>query len=232
MEHQVGKVLKKVSFILFIILILWVVLMVLSSREIDPNWTDLEYVSFVFHPTPVFILCYLNAVIFTCLVVIMFGLLYLYTKQDNRILSISGLLFVPIYGILNLLVYSSQIIVFPLLLRSFPVTAGSDTIYFIAQFLHKDGTVSGMLNAGAYAIIGIPSVLFGILLYRRNIFGKIAAVLLILNAAACLLGVIGGVIDNSLLSSGVVIGGFLFTIAVLFIYLMVKKEDKEAKVNV
>jgi hypothetical protein len=81
-------------------------------------------------------------------------------------------------------------------------------------------------NGLAYAILGIPSILFGLLLWKYPGALRWGGLLLALNGAACIMGVIGFLTGSALLSQGVMIGGMLFLLALFLIswaFLMGKK---------
>ncbi len=60
----------------------------------------------------------------------------------------------------------------------------------------------------AYAILGIPSMIYGFLLIKES--KKISGLLIALNGAFCIIGINGYIIKNSILASGIMIGGMLF----------------------
>ena len=213
------KLTRNLSLIVLIVLILWVVLMIATAVQVQPDWTDSDYLDYAAKQDMIFVLNYLNAVLFTGLVIVLFGLLYLIVKDDYPVLALTGLLFVPVYGILNLVVYGSQVTILPVLFNN---NAAQE---FILQWLQlRPGSVIGMLNGLAYAILGIPSICFAITLHGRSKLGRLTGYLLILNAILCLLGIIGTVTDSSLLAFGTIAGGLLFTSAVLTLYLMLRQE--------
>jgi hypothetical protein len=64
------------------------------------------------------------------------------------------------------------------------------------------------MNGMAYAILGIPSIIYGILMFKE--IKKISGVLILLNGISCIIGIIGYIIKNSILVMGIMIGGILF----------------------
>jgi hypothetical protein len=91
-----------------------------------------------------------------------------------------------------------------------------------------DSAVS-ILNNGAYAILGIPSIIFGILLPEINRELRIAGIFLVLNGVACLVGIIGYAARSPVLSLGSLVGAvfFLGALAALSWFFLWKIEDKE-----
>jgi len=125
---------------------------------------------------------------------------------------------------MNLLVYSSQVTILSNLADGFSAEKLTlPEINTISNWIQlMPGSVISMINATAYCILGIPSVLFGWAMLRENKNGKIAGILLILSALVSFTGIIGIIIKNKVMGYGILMGGLLFTIAVVFIYQMFK----------
>jgi hypothetical protein len=118
---------------------------------------------------------------------------------------------------MNLVAYLSQITLVPLLVQFRQTTAyqpAADIILRLAIQAYPAST-TGYFNNLAYALLGIPSIIFGIILFNKSNLWRIAGCLLALNGAACILGILGLTIQNSLLSLGSLVGGVLF-LAALF----------------
>jgi len=217
---------KRFSVILFILLIIWVATMIGSSYDVKPGWTATDFIKKIVHPGLAFRMCYINAVLFTLVVVIYMAILFQFFYNQFPLLSICAIIFVPIYGLMNLLVYSSQVVILPSLIKGIsPETLTQPEIIAISNWIQlMPGSIISLINALAYAILGIPSVLFGWAMFHMNKKGKIAGTFLILNAFTCWAGIIGIVTENKIMSLGVVLGGLLFTISVPYIFLMFKKQ--------
>jgi len=169
---------------------------------------------------PMFYLTYLNAAfLVTIPAVILMTLLSLYCQDVlPRWTSLMGLIFVPIYGVLNLFAYLSQITLIPALVEMYHQ---ADTRIMAEALLmltlqESPGSAVAFFNGLAYSILGIPSIIYGIGLFR---FGgkvlRVGAIMLTLNGAACILGVFGSLFNLPVLSFGTVIGGGLFFLALL-----------------
>jgi hypothetical protein len=98
----------------------------------------------------------------------------------------------------------------------------------LGQFIQlAEHSTIAFINNYAYAILGIPSVLFGIAIYRMEPglnasssvkipgLSKATGLLLVLNALACLLGIIGIIMGNQILAYGSAIGGGLFFLSLI-----------------
>jgi hypothetical protein len=169
---------------------------------------------------------YMNAGLFTTFVIALMGGLYFYCSSTLPGLSIVGLVFVPVYGTLNLIAYLSQITLVPALLESTSIPAVADTAYFLLEHTLQmlPGSTVAFFNNLAYAILGIPSTIYGWTLitdqYRAL---RTSGWLLILNGIACFLGFIGILVNIDLLSFGTILGGAIFWVSLFpmsYVFLM------------
>jgi hypothetical protein len=97
---------------------------------------------------------------------------------------------------------------------------------FAAQLIQANpASLSGYINGLAYAILGIPSVLYGILMIRRN--QKLSGIFLSLNGVFCITGIIGYLADSRIISAGVVLGGILFLLALLMMTIEFRPDAPE-----
>jgi hypothetical protein len=71
----------------------------------------------------------------------------------------------------------------------------------------------GILNGLAYAVLAIPSIIFGVLLCTGNRPMRAAGILLVLSAIASFAGFSGVITGFQVLNVGTVVGGFLFLLA-------------------
>lgn len=147
----------------------------------------------------------------------LFVALYLYYKPIAPEWSAIGAMFVPIYGAMNLVVYLSQITVVPRLvqLQTIPEYQALSQ-FLLRQAIQQwpDSTVS-IVNNLAYAILGVPSIIFGVLMLKPASVLRLGGVLLVLNGLACVAGFIGIVAQSAWLSRGSLIGGILFLLALV-----------------
>ena len=77
------------------------------------------------------------------------------------------------------------------------------------------GSAVNVLNNLAYAILGIPSIIFGMVLSRRGRSTRLPGILLALNGVACIIGMVGVVLGSGLLAQGSIVGGALFLLALI-----------------
>ncbi len=131
--------------------------------------------------------------------------------------SLVGLVFVPVYAVLNLFAYLSQITIVPSLiaLRQQPEYQAAADVFLRQMIQQWPQSGVAFFNDLAYAVLGIPSIIFGILMFRNTSPLKLAGVLLALNGAAGILGVVGFLTRSNLLNMGTVAGGVLFLLALI-----------------
>ena len=203
--------------------------LILFMARIGPIDTQEQAINSVTNPDWLFYLTYINAVIITILLTILFVGLYLYCKPSEPEWSMIGLIFVPVYCMLNLFSYFSQITIVPKLL-SYQNVADNDVVFniFLGQMVQGwQGSAVSVINNFAYAILGVSSIAFGVVLLKKRKFAKVSGIFLILNAIACIIGIIGIVAGNKIIGMGSAVGGFLFIIALVFLCFMFFKEDEQ-----
>ena len=183
--------------------LLWVILMILGEIINGPITTIEDAIQRVQNIDLLHILNYANAAALTAVAVLLYFAFYQYLTSDHPIMTAVGFVFVPVYGIFNLLVYLAQITIVPIM-----ATRNTENL---AQWLQiwPQSTIT-LLNQVAYALLGISSILFGIAFIRKDPAVRVAAWLLILNGIACILSLIGVLIGNPLLGMGSLVGGVLF----------------------
>lgn len=196
--------------------ILWLVMMIAGMAGAGPLDTFGQVLTYVSKLDALFYLSYLNAAFLVTIpaVFLMTGL-YVYCKPVSPAWMVLGAAFIPVYGTMNLFAYLSQITLVPALVelrRVAEYQAACDVLLRLA-IQQWPGSVVAFFNGLAYAILGIPSIIFGIALIKHPRPQKGGGILLALNGAACILGVAGSLAGNSLLSGGTVLGGVLFILA-------------------
>lgn len=198
--------------VLTVLVLLWILFMVLSSSMITSEWTASDYLNWASAAGVPYLLNYINATLLTAVVLFLFAFLYMYLRDKYPAGALSGLLFVPVYGTLNLVCYSIQITMVPSLAGQLPPDDG--TLLLASQLIQVDpGSLVGYLNGLAYAILGIPSILYGRLLAREG--RKYSGFFLLLNGILCIIGLIGYISGIGIISTGVMAGGFVFLVSLV-----------------
>lgn len=209
--------LRIISLVTAVSTFLWLPLMIIDTRRNGNKDTFEKALAYVSKRDKISYLNYSNAVILTISAIMLFAGLYLYFAAEFHTWSLIALVFIPIYGVLNLFSYLSQLTIIPSLL-SLKETTENPSSYdmLIGQMVHMlPGSTVTMLNSLAYAVLGIPSIIFGWFMLNEGILMSAAGVLILLNGAACIVGIVGLAIQNAHLRLGTLIGGVLFAIALV-----------------
>ncbi|HDQ72362.1 MAG TPA: hypothetical protein ENN19_09730 [Chloroflexi bacterium] len=204
-----AKLAASLSLVCLLLTAMWVALLIADMATAGPLETFEQVAAHAARLHGLFYAAYINAALITLAATAFMAALYAYLKPSAPEWIVVGLAFVPIYGALNLLAYLSQVTLVPALvtLRLDPqYTAAADVLLRLTLQAWPESAVA-FFNGLAYGILGIPSVLYGALRW--------GGLLLALNGAACILGVIGTLAGSALLAQGVMIGGVLFLLALL-----------------
>lgn len=209
---------KLLAFLVLACLVLtalWVGLLIADMASAGPLETFEQVAAHASRLHGLFYATYLNAALLTLAVMAFFAVLHAWLKPTAPDWALIGLVFVPVYGAFNLAAYLSQVTLAPALvmLRLDPQTSVTADVLLRLTLQAWPGSAIAFFNGLAYALLGIPSILYGLLLRRRGSALGWGGLLLALNGAACILGVIGSLTGSSLLSQGVMIGGILFLAA-------------------
>jgi hypothetical protein len=207
---------------LLILCISWIAFGVISMSPLKDEWTNTDYLNWVSKPSLSFTITYINATLLTIIDVLLFYFLYSYLSLFNKIFAQLGLIFVPIYGMLNIVCYSIQITTVPSIAK---LALESGNIDFAIQLVQaKNDSLIGYLNGLAYTMLGIPSIIYGYMLIKQRIL--FSGGFLIVSAFFDLIGITGYLIGNKTLSIGMILGGVAFTIALVCIVFEFRKIKK------
>jgi hypothetical protein len=211
------KLVGILALIAMVFSFLWVVMMIWGTVRGGMVETFDQALEHVRNRDWLYVLTYANAVLITVSVTALFGALYAYLRPAAPAWSAVGIVFVPVYSAFNLFVYASQITIVPQLarLQSQPDTDGAGA-FFLGQMIQAwPGSAMGIVNGLAYAVLGIPSLIFGLLLCGGSSLMRVAGVLLILNGIACFAGPLGLITGIPVLELGTVVGGLLFLMSLV-----------------
>jgi hypothetical protein len=211
------KLFAVVSLVALIVTVLWLALLIADTASAGPLDTFEQMLAHVSDPDALYYLTYANAALTVLATTLLFAVLYLHCKATAPELALLGLVFVPAYAALNLVVYLSQLTVVPALFTAHQQVQHQAAAELLLQQTIQMWPGSGVafLNGLGYAILGIPSIILGaILLWQRGLL-RPAGALLALNGMACLVGLIGMVTGSDLLGNGLVVGGVLYLLALI-----------------
>lgn len=209
------KLLGVLSLICLVVTILWLVFLIAGMAVAGPLDSFEQVLAYISKADVLFYVTYANAALVTVSAVMLFAALYVYYKPMAPEWSSIGVTFVPIYGAMNLVVYLSQVTVVPHLIKLQSVPEYQVlSQFFLRQVIQQypDSAIY-IVNNLAYAVLGVPSIIFGILMLKSALVLRLGGVLLSLNGLACIAGFIGIAAQSAWLSQGSLAGGVLFLLA-------------------
>ena len=212
-----AKTLGLVSLICLLLTVLWLVLYVYGVASAGPLETFEQVLAHVSRLDGLFYLTYANATLVTLSATMLLAGLYLHCRPIAPGWSEMGLVFVPVYCALNLVAYLSQITVVPRLLafQQVPEYRAASSLLLGQMIQQWPGSTVNVLNNLAYAILGIPSIIFGGALFKRARSTRLPGGLLALNGVACIIGMVGILLESEVLGLGSIVGGVLFLLALI-----------------
>ncbi len=110
------KTIGVIATIAIVTNILWIILMIAMEGDAPIFNTVADRISFIEAKAFLYRISYINAAFLTVIGTLFMTSLYLYSKKKYEFWSTIAFVFVPIYAVLNLFSYLSQIIIVPPLL--------------------------------------------------------------------------------------------------------------------
>lgn len=214
-----NRFLASLALLCLLFTVLWLALLVAGLANAGPLTGIEQVLAYVARQDALFTLTYLNAALVTLSAAALFAGLYAAYRRQIPGWAEIGFVFVPVYATINLAVYLSQVTLLPGLLALRLDPAYRDMAEFLLRQAIQQWPASAVaqFNSLAYALLGIPSLIFAAPLLRRGGILRLGGVLLALNALACILGFAGSLARNELLSLGTLAGGVLFLLALICI---------------
>ncbi len=201
----------------FLLTALWLGLLVAGiARSGRPESLD-QALAAAAQLDTLYYLTYANAALITLAVTALFAGLFAYCEPAGSGWALIGLAFVPGYCVLNLVVYLSQITVVPQLfaLQQVPEQQAAATLLLGLALQAWPGSAASMVNNLAYAVLAIPSLIYGAMLARGRGLWRAGGLLLALSGVACIVGMAGVILQSAALSLGTLAGGVLFLFALV-----------------
>jgi hypothetical protein len=198
---------------------IWVALTLYRQITLPPINTLPDQIASIEGQLGLFKLNYANAGLITLANAALFAALYVYCRDESPLWAAVGLVFVPMYALGNLVVYLSQVFVVPELLALYHHPASTAmAARWLALTLHEwGGSATEFLNLLSYALLGIASVVMGLLMYRKAPGLRAGSLLLGISGTLSILSLVGLGLENSLLTSLVMVSGLVFLVAVVLL---------------
>jgi hypothetical protein len=207
-----SKLAAVLCLVCLMLTVLWLGLLIADMATAGPLETFEQVAAHASRLHGLFYATYHNVALLTVAAVALFAVCMPGSSRPHPAGSFIGLVFTPIYGVLNLVAYLSQVTLVPALvtLRLDPQTTAAADVLLRLTLQAWPQSAMAFFNGLAYAILGIPSMLYGTLLWRYGGALRWGGVLLALSGAASVLGVMGLLTGSALLAQGVMVGGILF----------------------
>ena len=226
MKMQYGKGIWQFALISLLLAIVWIASTTISMSQTDNTWSDLEYLTWVSQPDIMYRIVFISMTVMTALTVALLISFFMYFYEKSKIWSIIAVMFVPVYGAMNIFSYSIQIAMVPSMSAHALYTSGD--ISFVLQLLVITlgrYTVVGLINQIATTLLAIPSIIFGYMLIKDS--KKISGFLLVIHGVLCSFGIIGYLAQIPVLAIGDTVGGITYVIGLLFLIVEFNKKTKK-----
>lgn len=197
----------------------WGILFLFTASPVAPTGTIANQVYTIENQYRLFMLNYANAGLLTVFCTIMLAGFYSLCRDDDPLWASVALVFIPVYSAGNLVVYLSQVFVIPGLLDQYhnPATRAVSEL-MLGLLLHTwAGSFTGFVNGLAYAVLGIPSIIFGVLLYHNHQEYRVGALFLVASGVLSMLALVGIAIGSPFLSLLSPLGGFVFMVGIFIL---------------
>jgi hypothetical protein len=214
MEKQNEKYIMRIAFVSLLLTVMCLIFAGLSISQGQPTSPGIEYLKWLSKPDAFYTAYYVGAVILTLLIVTLFTQLYGYLSSINRTAALAGIVFIPVYGAINLVCYSLQITVVPSL-------AAGDAGLVSQLVLNDSRSVLGFVYGLAYSVLAVPSVIYGLVFVKNA--KKRSGITLIIHGVLYVAGIAGFMLQNTVLSQGLNLGAIAFLICLVFLILDFRK---------
>jgi hypothetical protein len=205
------KLLGTISLICLVVTVIWLALFIYGTATQGAIESYEQALASVTDLGLLHTLTYVNAALVTLSAIMLFAGLTVRSWSEAPLWAAIGAAFVPIYGLLNLFAYVSQITIVPQMAALEPAPD-----LLLAQMVQAwPGSAVNVLNNLGYAVLGIPSIIFGLLLGRLNRSLRLAGVLLAISGTASIVGIVGIAAQSAALGLGSIVGGVLFLVALI-----------------
>ncbi len=211
------KLISILSGVTWVGTVFWLVLLLVGLRANGAAQSVEQIVANGAKFDALYYVTYLNAAAVTLAATMLFAVLYGFFRREAPAYAVIGFVFVPVYCSINLFVYLSQITLVPNLLALYqtPEFQAAAVVLLHEVLQPLSFSTLSVMNSLAYALLGIPSIIFGILLLNHGASARIAGMLLALDGLACILGFLGALLHLAPLALGTLVGGVLFLVALV-----------------
>lgn len=198
---------------------LWAILFIYSAATSPAVNTFTDQISIIENQGSLFILIYLNAGLLTLGFGASLAGLYLYCRDSQPLWATIALVFIPAYTLCNLIAYLSQVFVVPGLLEMYrdPQTSSMAEILLRLTIHTWPGSITEFINGLAYAIMGIPSMILGIIMYQKSKALRAGSLFLAFSGLLPIVALLGIGLNNAILKFFSPLGGFLALVGLILL---------------
>lgn len=221
MTQRVANVL---TWLVALTTLIWVILLMYSALLFPPANTIGERAVQVESKGWLHFASYANAALITILTSAMLSTYYVLLREKYPALTVLGVVFVPMYGVLNLVVYLSQIFIVPELIQLRLSNPDLNYVDIILGLFFQDwpGSLMMFLNSLAYAVLGIPLIVFGLLFLRGSLAGagKLfhwGGMFFLVSGGFSILALVGLGVHSQVLANLTLVSGVVFLVGLLLL---------------
>jgi hypothetical protein len=224
------------SLICLLLTLFWLLLFLLDTYnqetivQLEDLKKNLMQIKWTFYAA------YINAGLLTLAVPAFLVGLYFQHKETFPYASLLALIYLPVYVGLNVFSYFSQPVFIPEVMSRISSNY-NDNIFNeqLAILTHMwPFSLTAFTNSLAYAIVGVPSLIFGVINLNEKPTLRLAGSLLGMSGLASIIGFAGIIFKNRFLIDGTVVGGILFLLSLFmfsYFYLCPKTSAKDVSWN-
>jgi hypothetical protein len=211
--------LSRITSVVAISTAAWVALTIYRQATLPPINTLPDQIASIEEQLGLFKLTYTNAALITLTNAAFFAGLYDFCREENPLWAAVGMVFVPMYALGNLVVYLSQVFVVPELLALYHDPANTLVAQnLLAMTLQEwSGSAAEFVNLLSYALLGISSIVMGLLLKRKAAGLRAGSLLLAISGVLSILSLVGLGTGSAFLTSMVIASGLVFLVALVLL---------------
>lgn len=198
---------------------IWAILFIYTSAISPVVNTLADQISIIENQKALFFLNYLNAALLTLAFSASLAGLYLYCRDTQPLWATIALVFIPVYTVLNLVAYLSQVFVVPGLLEMVHDQQTASTAKILLRLvIHTwPGSVVEFINGLAYAVMGLPAMILGLIMYRKSRGLRAGSLFFAFSGLLSILALLGIRLSNPLMKFLSPLGGLLALVGLVLL---------------
>ncbi len=206
-----------ITLILIVTTLLWIILLALSESGAPEIKSIEDRIHLIENQNTLYKAGYLNAAFLTLVTVFFMSAIYAHFKDAYSVWCTIAFSFIPIYGLANLISYLSQVFIVPVLILLFKESETQTiSLVLLKLTIHTwPGSAIEALNGLAYAILGIPSIIFPLVWFRNSKILRMGGFLLAISGILSIVAFIGLIANIGFLTHLSIAGGIIFLLSLI-----------------